>query len=390
MAFIRSSRSSSRFILGALLIGLSPLLTAFDGQEQPGTPPPAPDVLVFANGDRLVGHLERSTGSSVTFKSDMIGEITVDWSKIKELHSSQQFAVVEKGVKLGKNEDSAKIPQGSVSMTDQKLEVRPATGQPPAQIPVTESAYVIEENTFQRAVLHKAGWLEAWRGAISGGASLVQATQHSRTFTGAITLVRALPTEAWLDRRNRTSLDFNASYGRLTQPGTPDLKTEIYHLGVEHDEYFTPRVFAFGQMALDHNFSQGLNLQQAYGGGLGWTVLKRDNQELDLKASLSFVGQSFNNEDGTNSNQQLFGSTFGETYTRKFARGVLFNQQIAVTPSWNNRHAYSGLGSASLVMPVYKRFSVNVGTSDTFLNNPPPGFKKWSLQFITGLTYTLQ
>ncbi|HWB99799.1 MAG TPA: DUF481 domain-containing protein [Bryobacteraceae bacterium] len=368
-------------------------------QPAPATPPPAPDVLVFTNGDRLVGQFVRSTGASVTFKSDMLGEITVDWAKIKELHSAQQFAVVEKGVRLGKHEDASKIPQGAVTMTDQKLEVRPKEGQAPQTIPVTESAYVIEENTFQRAVMHQAGWREAWAGSITGGASLVEATQHSRTFTGAISLVRALPTEAWLDRRNRTMIDFNASYGTLSQPGVPDLKTEIYHLGLERDEYFTPRVFAFGQMTLDHNFSQGLSLQQTYGGGIGWTAIKNDNEELDLKASLTYVGQRFITDAlpglppgfviSPYANQQLFGSTFGETYNRKFARGILFNQQLSVTPAWNNLQAYSGLASASLLMPVYKRFSVNLGTSDTFLNNPPPGFRKWSLQFIMGLTYTL-
>ena len=62
--------------------------------------PPEPDVLVFTNGEKLIGHLVGSTGGSVTFKSDMAGEITVDWSKVKELHSSGKFAVAEKAWSL--------------------------------------------------------------------------------------------------------------------------------------------------------------------------------------------------------------------------------------------------------------------------------------------------
>jgi hypothetical protein len=45
--------------------------------------------------------------------------------------------------------------------------------------------------------------------------------------------------------------------------------------------------------------------------------------------------------------------------------------------------------SSGLTLPVYKRLSLAVSTLDTFLNNPPPGFKKNSFQFTTGLTYTL-
>ena len=38
---------------------------------------PAPDVIVFTNGDQLTGTLERATGDSFVFKSDVVGEVTV-------------------------------------------------------------------------------------------------------------------------------------------------------------------------------------------------------------------------------------------------------------------------------------------------------------------------
>lgn len=57
---------------------------------------PRPDVLVFVDGEKLIGHLERASGSSVVFKSDMAGEVTVEWSKIQELRSPQKFAAIPK------------------------------------------------------------------------------------------------------------------------------------------------------------------------------------------------------------------------------------------------------------------------------------------------------
>src|SRR5580704_16705675 len=88
-------------------------------------PASEPDVLLFTDGEKLIGHLVSSNGASVTFKSDMAGEITVDWSKVKELHSSQQFAVIGKNVELKRHPDGSKIPQGTLTMTEQKIEVRP-------------------------------------------------------------------------------------------------------------------------------------------------------------------------------------------------------------------------------------------------------------------------
>jgi hypothetical protein len=60
---------------------------------------PGPDVLVFTDGEKITGQLERANDTSVVFKSDILGEITVDWTKIQEFRSPQKFAVIRKGTK---------------------------------------------------------------------------------------------------------------------------------------------------------------------------------------------------------------------------------------------------------------------------------------------------
>ena len=346
-----------------------------------------PDVLIFTNGDKLVGHLVSAAGGSVTFKSDMLGEIKVDWAKIKELHTSEKFAVIPKGVKVvHKNE--APIPQGTLAVADQKIEVGST---PPQTVPVGNVANLVPQEAFHKAVTDNHNFLHNWAGAITAGASLVQATQDSRTFTGAINLVRAVPPENWLDPRSKTLVDFTASYGTVSQPGSPTLKTEIYHGALERDEYFSPRAFGFGQADFDHNFSQGLDLQQSYSGGIGWSVIKSANETLDLKASMSYINQQFSQAAGApNLNQSLIGSTFGEAYMRKVIHGIVFTQKLAATPAWNNTNAYSGIASAGLALPAYKRLSVSLNATDAFINDPPVGFKKNSFQYTLGLTYSLR
>lgn len=340
---------------------------------------PEPDVLIFTNGEKLIGHLKRSNGATVTFKSDMAGEVKVEWSKIKELHSSQTFAVIKTDMKVHRHFDPSSVPQGVISMADQKLDLKGQT------IPVAEAAHLIDAADFQKDIGHP-GFFEAWKGSLTGGLSLVESTQKSQTFTGGFHFMRAIPTADWLEPRNRTLVDFNASYGKVTQPGTPTVKTEIYHAGVERDEYFSPRVFGFGQATFDHNFSQGLDLQQMYGGGLGWAVIKKADRELDLKGSVTYTRQSFQQSKG---DQNLIGVTLAQNYNRTFAHGILFVEQLSVTPSFNNSDAYSAIGSAGLTIPFYKRLNLSAGAVDNFLNNPPPGFKKNSFQFTTGVTYTL-
>jgi Protein of unknown function, DUF481 len=347
---------------------------------------PEPDVLLLTDGERLVGHFEQSDGSSVKFKSDVLGLVTVDWSKVKELHTAQKFAVIPKNVELKRNADVSGIPQGAVAVADQKITVTPAAG-PARTVNVADADHVIEETSFENAVHKNPSFFSDWGGGVTLGASIVQATQESRTFTGAINLIRTVPDEDWLRRRNRTVADFSFAYSTVEQPDTPTVRTEIYHADVERDEYLRPSLFVFGLAAFDHNFSQGLDLQQTYAIGIGWSVIKRANESLDLKAGMSYIRQEFQI---ASVDRNTLGSVFEEDFMRVFGRGIKFSQQLIIAPGWTNSKAFTALGSAAVTFPVYKRASFSLGVIDNYLLDPPPGFRKNSFQAIMGLNYALR
>jgi hypothetical protein len=347
---------------------------------------PEPDTLIFTNGDKLVGQLERSTGSSVTFKSDMVGEITVDWSKIREIHSDRSFAVIPKNVTFKRHADTSAIPEGKLSLADQKLTVTPPTGAPQT-VPVTEASRVVNDTDFKNAVDRQPGFFTDWKGTLTGAAALVEATQHSETFSGAVSLARLEPSEDWLTRQNRTSFDFSATYGTISQPATPEIKTDIFHVGLERDEYFSSAFYGFAQGLLDHNFSQNLSLQQTYGGGIGWSVIKKANQSLDLKGGLTYIHQKFSIE---GDDQSLIAALVEEDYKRTLVHGMVFTQALILNPTLNNTNAFTGTASALLTLPLYKRINSSLGITDGYLHDPPAGFKKNSFQFTAGLTYSIK
>jgi Protein of unknown function, DUF481 len=361
------------------------IIARFAAAAAAQTPPkPEPDTLLLNNGEKLIGHLVRASGGSVRFKSDGVGEVNVAWGKIKELHSAGQFAVIPKDVKLGRKPVTTGIPEGTVSEADQKIEVAGAAGE--KTVPVANVDQVVDLASFNKETSGHEDFFRDWKGTATLGASFVEATQNSRTITDSVSLVRAIPDQDWLARRNRTSFDFSSSYGLVSQPNTPTVKTSIYHADAERDEYFSPAAFGFGQAQFDHNYSQGLDLQQTYVGGFGWSVFKNPNEGLDLKGGISFIRQQFS---GSTTAKNLAASVFDEKYLRKFFHGTTFAQEFSVSPAWTQTRALSAFGSASLALPVYKHFSFTVGAIDNFLNDPPPGFKKNSVQFTTGITYVL-
>jgi hypothetical protein len=385
-----------RWILSKRSLVLAAVLpaAAFSPQafsQAAGTDPkPAPtaDVLVLANGDHLTGKLLREADGTVTFHSDMAGDLSFTWDKIKFIRTTQKFAVIEQGQHISRKTPDSNVAQGTIAIQGDTIQV---AGK---EIPEKNAQYVVDQDSYIKQVRGNHGWGYGWGGSLTAGAADVQATQNSRTFTGAGTFVRTIPGVSWMDPRNRTTADFTAAYGSLSQPGAATTKTNILHADAEHDWFLSPRLYALVDTSFDHNYSQGLNLQQIYGGGLGFVLIKTPRQELDLKGDIHYERQNFGFTPGSvpptaTPNKNLIGADIGDTYMAKLTHGLVFNQSLVVTPAFNTPKAYSALATAGLTFPVYKRLGFSLSALDDFLNDPAFGSKKNSFQFSAGLTYTL-
>ncbi len=342
---------------------------------------PAPDTLTFINGEQLTGELEKADSNGITFKSPMAGEITVKWANIKNLASSKSFAIITKKEKLTHRDALALVPQGAVVADTREITIGGK------QIPIADTSLVIPVADFDKALNHQPNLLHGWGGVATGGVSLVRATEDSTTFTGAITLTRATPTVNWLPPHDRTTIGYNQAYGTTSQTGIATVKTNIFHASAERDQYFSSRLFAFGSTTFDHNFSQSLNLQQAYGGGVGISVFRNAKTQLDFKGDVHYQQESFA---PPTASVNLFGSTFSETLARHLPRGLVLNEFGSISPSWNIISDYSAHVNASLIFPVYKGLGFTIGAVDDYLNNAPAGSNKNSSQFTTGITYTIK
>jgi hypothetical protein len=401
-----------RILISILTIALG-IAEYCAAQSKPAAPPAgsAPDALVLTNGDTLHGKLVSATAGKVTFHCDPLGDISLSWDKIKELHATEQFGVLNQAVALRGKQRHIQLPVGTIDVADQLVTVHPENAPPPAPIPVKNAQYIMDNAALDRQINHEPIFFTGWNGSATAGATLVSATTDQYTFTGAVNLIRTVPTVAWLDPRNKTLFGFNESYGKITQPaysypaappatGTiavPAIITtsSISHFGAERDEYFSPRVYALAQATFDHNYAQDLQLQQIYGGGVGWTAAKSAKQEFDLKGTIQYEEQQFVPGSG-NVNQNLIGSTFSAIYLLH-VKLLTFAQQVSFIPAYNRFSAYSATETDTVTFPAYKNFGFTLGTLDSYLNDAPfigtsttPPTKPNSFQFTMGLTYAIK
>src|SRR5271168_5259959 len=122
--FLRRVLSTLPVLLAALgLVFAVPMYA-----QAPAAPAPGTDVIVFTNGDQLTGKLVREVGGSVTFHSDVAGDITVTWDTIKSIKTPQQFAVIQQGQHVTRKTADADVAQGVVQVQDDQVKVATGTG----------------------------------------------------------------------------------------------------------------------------------------------------------------------------------------------------------------------------------------------------------------------
>lgn len=403
--FVQFHRAGMRHAMAVALMMLlpamfaSPAASAQDKDKAKKTP--GVDVIVFINGDQMTGTLTNEGGGSVTFESDMSGTLTIPWENIKSLKTGGKFAVIGSNEKLQVGKPAPQVPVGTLHVADDQVSVSGVGGEVKS-VPTKDATYIVNADDFQKAISHEPGFLHGWVGAISLGATLVESTQTAETLTGSIGLVRAQPGVDWLRPRNKTSFDATATYGLLTQPFIPGVqaassaKTNILHGDIERDQYITPRLYYLFDASADHNIGSGLQVQQIYGAGLGYSVIKEELQTLDVKGDIHYQRQLFYPSVDFPSGQtlNLIGATIGEDYMRKLRKSLVFNESATVLPAFNTPanqpSAFSAQIIAGLVFPVYKNFSFTFGSQDNFVNNPPFGYKKNTFQLTFGLGYALK
>jgi hypothetical protein len=360
------------------------------------------DTITFSDGEQLAGKLISVLGGNVTFHSEILGNVTVPLEKVKMLNTSHPFAAVENNQRVTRKTAVEQIPVGSIALKDNSVSVSRSHAEEKS-IPESQIASLVDAATFHREIQSESDFLYGWAGSITLGASLVEATNSAQTYTGSVALVRSIPTIAWLPPASKTTLNLSGTYGLAKNPeiisngeifqAPSTSKTDILHGDTEWDKYLSPAIFGLVNASADHNFGNGLRLQQAYGAGLGWSIIKQPKENFDIKATLLYQQQQFYNglESGLGTpSVNVIGADFSESWSRTFAHNVKFNEYVTLTPTFNIVRAYSAVGNANFVFPVYKRLNFTLSSTDNYLGDPPEGFRRNSFQFTAGITYIVK
>lgn len=237
---------------------------------------PTAVVVALINGDRLSGTGMQIKGGQFKMHADLAGDVSIPVTQVKTFTLADQVMVITKEGVMAANKVSMEKP-GQVQL-DQASTAR--------TIPANTIRGIYPKTEYDHQV--SEGWKPwlGWHGALTGGLSLVDGGDLSSTYTQDVHATREVPDVAGLPVKTRTNFSLGTQMGHGSTTG---FRFRVFDAGLRQDFFTSARGFPFVYAQLDHIYSQKLYLQQLYGGGYGYDLVRRSNWHFTAESGLLYA-----------------------------------------------------------------------------------------------------
>jgi len=332
------------------------------------------DQVILSNGDRLTGTITKSDAQTLLIKTDLAGDVTVQWPAVQEIRSSQTLHLALQ---------NGKTVAGPVTTTDGSFSVATANA---GTVSVTKAEVTALRSDAEQTAYEKSlhpGLLQGWVVGANVGFALTRGNSETKSLALAFTGDRKTSTD-------EISMYANTVYTTNDAPGAiPGTTADTIQGGARYSHNLTPRMFAFGSGDFLHDELQLLDLRTVLTGGLGFHAIKNDRTTLDL-----FAGPNYTRENYSANSDQYVGFTLGEELNRKLGASTVVIEKLYWYPELSGnipnsqnegKFNYRGTFNFGTVTKLSKWLGWQNAFGDIYVSNPPIGTKQNDIILTTGL-----
>ncbi len=326
------------------------------------------DQVVLKNGDRLSGNILKSDAKTLVIKTEFAGEVTIQWSAIDEIHSTQPLHVDSKG---------AAPAVGAVTSEDGNLEVKTSaadtvTVQKDAVLDMRDSD---EQIAYERS--QHPGLTQGWTGGANVGFALTAGNSETKNLALAFTGDRK-------GLNDHIALYANSVYATSnTAGGVSGTTANSSQSGIRYERNINARVFGFVSGDFQTDALQDLDLRSIYGAGFGYHAIKNDRTTFDLLAGLNYTRENY-----TTLQRNIAAVTLGEELTQKLGKSTVLTQKLYFFPALNEAGEYRSTFNFGTVTKISKWLGWQNAFGNIYVTDPPVGKKRNDLTLTTGLNVT--
>lgn len=325
----------------------------------------AKDVIVMKNGDRMTCEIKSLDRGTLSINLDYVdGTISVDWSKVIRLESTQIFLVLtEDG---GSYEGTLTTP-ATFDNQPMKMEITQITGK---KLDIERQKVVGMKESADKV------W-QRFNGALNFGVVYSKGNNATQYSFGADT--------QYLRERWAADADFgsNLSSNNGSKTSTRNqLGLRAYHL-LPWDNYFYAGLGNFLQST-----EQGIALQTTVGGGVGHFFKNGSNTSIAVLGGLGWQGTNYSSSTNSPTAQNVATALIGaEIKIFKFKKSSL-NVSAILLPALSDPGRVHFDTNASYYLKLFSNLSWNMSFYGNWDNQPPHGFSGSDYGTSSGLSWT--
>jgi len=323
------------------------------------------DVLVMKNGDRMTCQVKGLSAGVLYVAFDYIdGTVSVDWSKVSRLESSQLFVV--------------KTQNGSVYTGT--LTTPETAGGRPVKIQVVETrgqGEVLDRSKIVQMVATSESFWQRFSGEVSFGTTYTKGNQTTQYTLGSDVIY---PRQRWSAEASFTS--------NLSSSAGVDVSTRnSLQLGVRRllpwSNWFYSGVGGFLQSS-----EQGIALQSTVGGGIGRYLKHSDRTRISVLAGMALQNTNYTTQVTAPGNQNLGAALIAaEAKVFRFSRTNL-DATATLMPALSDPGRLRFGTNVTYYIKIYSRLKWNFSFYGNWDNQPPPGFSGSDYGSSTGISWT--
>lgn len=325
------------------------------------------DAVLLVDGSRLIGQVQRLADGTLTVKTDFAGVLEIEAAKVKGVFTDRPLAVQ---LKTG---DRAVGTMRFAAETGQTIGVdgRPVTAPEFGEItaiwpPDEDSPEVVALKAVQAEKTGK------WSLRVEAGLNGQTGNTERIGFNGRI------------DTRFKTDKERLNIYaqGRFGRENGVRTVNEILG-GAKLEVDVSDRWFAYGQTELEFDEFENLDLRTTVTAGMGYFLIKEEDQDLKLRAGAGYMHESF--DDGTMQDQGVL--ELGVEYRKQINDRLLFTHGTTYFPSLDSLGDYRLRieNAIELALNKSKTAKLKAGVRNEYDARPQPGVDRLDTFYFMNL-----
>lgn len=313
--------------------------------------------LLLVNGDKIHGELNAITETHVVWQAEILGEIRVPKTKVKNMSSS--IALKLRGERepcywADLEDDLAQFACDDGSLTD---------------IPFLAIEEIVRFEGYRDTLHQYAGKL-----AVMGSQASGNKAQQDWVIDTDVTMRHA-------DFRHEVGL----MYEQVSIEAGP-LRHEA-EAAYSLDWFFKPQWFWFADASALMDQSKNIDNKNTLGTGVGYQFWERQRSALSLELGAQYSDEKFNEDFVAEASRQTASWRISAGYRYQFPLSIAMYHKNKFLQSLDNGQQWEVDSETGIRMPIGKSVSANMKFEYDYDNLPPEGTVKEDTMLRFGLDY---